>query len=106
MSTDDTETARLTPTGNDMTIYNALQTKSLLLESLAHCRELEIDLSQVGEIDSAGFQLLLLAKCESARQDKTLRLTAHSAAVREMLDFFNMAAHFGDPLVIPAREGH
>lgn len=106
MSTENKEIAQLAPTGNDLTIYSAMQTKPTILEALAHCTALEIDLSQVGEIDSAGFQLLLLAKREAARQGKTLRLAAHSAAVRETLDFFNMAAHFGDPLVIPAHEAH
>lgn len=105
MSTDSPSKILLTPSGNDMTIYSAEKTKPMLLDALSRCAELEIDLSRVGEIDSAGFQLLLLAKRESGHAGKALRLTAHSPAVREMLDFFNMAAYFGDPMVIPAREG-
>lgn len=90
--------------GDDMTIYNAIPQKNQLVEALAQCQELEIDLSLVGEIDTAGFQLLLLIKREAALQGKTARIVAHSTPVREVLDFFNMAAYFGDPLVIPARE--
>lgn len=88
---------------DDMTIYNALAQKSSLMEALEQCSDLEIDLSQVGEVDTAGFQLLLLTKREAALQNKRARIVAHSPAVHELLDFFNMAAFFGDPLVIPAR---
>lgn len=87
-----------------MTIYNALEQKKLLIEALSLCHDLEIDLSSVGEIDTAGFQLLLLAKREAMREGKTARIVAHSQAVRELLDFLNMAAQFGDPLLIPAQE--
>lgn len=89
---------------DDLTIYNALTQKASFMEALGQCRDLEIDLSHVGEVDTAGFQLLLLTKREAALQNKTARIVAHSPAVRELLDFFNMAAFFGDPLVIPARE--
>jgi hypothetical protein len=33
-----------------------------------------------------------------------LRIVGHGPAVREVIEFFNMAAFFGDPLVIPAGE--
>lgn len=89
---------------DDLTIYNALALKERLLTALASAQELELDLSQVSEIDTSGFQLLVLAKREAQRQSKTLRLVAHSAAVREVLDLYNMVAYFGDPLHIPAKE--
>lgn len=89
----------------DMTIYNALAIKDTLLGALAGCGELELDLAQVGEIDTTGVQLLILAKREANRLGKSLRLVAHSAAVREVLDFFDIVAYFGDPLHIPAQEG-
>lgn len=104
MNTENQDKITLTPDGNAMTVYSAEQTKAWLLDALAHCNELAIDLSQVGEMDSAGMQLLLLAKREAGRQGKTLRLASHSPAIVEMLDFFNMAAYFGDPMVIPARQ--
>ena len=33
---------------------------------------------------------------------KTHEITAAVEAVRDLLDFYNMAAAFGDPLLIPA----
>lgn len=87
-----------------LNIYEAASVKERLLSALAECEVLELDLSQVGEIDTSGFQLLILAKREASFQGKSLNLVAHSAAVREVMDFFNMVGFFGDPLLIPA--GH
>ncbi len=88
----------------DMTIYTASTQKLLLLEAVANYHELDLDLSQVGEMDTAGFQLLLLTKREATKSDKTVRITGHSKAVRELLDLYNMNSYFGDQLVIPAAE--
>jgi anti-anti-sigma factor len=96
-------TQRLTLT-EDLTIYTAIPLKDKLVAALAGCDELELDLSQVSEIDTAGFQLLVMAKREATRLSKALRVVAHSATVRELLDFYNTVAYFGDPLHIPAHE--
>lgn len=84
----------------EMTIYTAADTKVRLMPLLAQCTELEIDLSQVNEMDSAGLQLLLLAKRECAERNGNLHLVGHSQAVLEVLDMCNMTAYFGDPVVI------
>jgi anti-sigma B factor antagonist len=88
----------------DLTIYTALDTKRQLLDAVLATKTLELDLSQVGEMDTAGFQLLVLAKREAQRLDRSLRIVAHSPAVREVIEFYNMVAFFGDPVVIPAAE--
>ncbi|ANQ83496.1 lipid asymmetry maintenance protein MlaB [Azoarcus olearius] len=88
----------------DMTIYHAAEQKQQLVAALAQADELQIDLSAVAEIDTAGFQLLILVKREAQRLGKRARIVAHSAAVREVVDFFNMAAEFGDPMLMPAPE--
>ncbi len=90
---------------DDLTIYNAVEIKRRLLEAVRAPSALELDLSQVGEMDTAGFQVLILAKRESQRLGHDLRLVAHSQAVRDVLEIYNMLAYFGDPLVIPADEG-
>ena len=88
----------------DLTIYHALEQKARLLEALAECDELELDLLQVCEIDSAGLQLLILLKKEAQRAGKQVAIVAHSQAVRTVIDFCNLATELGDPLVIPAAE--
>ncbi|TWC28177.1 anti-anti-sigma factor [Pseudomonas sp. SJZ079] len=85
---------------DEMTIYTAADLKSQLLPHLAQPADLEIDLSQVAELDSAGLQLLILAKREATRLGGALRLSRHSRAVLEVFDLCNLAAFFGDPLVI------
>ena len=88
----------------DLTIYHALEQKQMLLDALATNSELELNLSQVSEMDTAGLQLLVLLKKEAQRAGKQVRIVAHSQAVSSVIDFCNMAAEFGDPLVIPAHE--
>lgn len=85
-----------------MSIYNAGEIKARLMDALSTSSILEIDLSHVSEMDTAGFQLLVMAKRESLRLGHTLRIVAHSPAVRDVIDFYNMDAFFGDPIVIPA----
>ncbi|QDF95528.1 anti-sigma B factor antagonist [Azoarcus sp. DD4] len=103
MSTDTPNSPRLAIV-EDMTIYHAAAQKQQLVDALAATDDLEIDLSAVAEIDTAGFQLLILVKREASRLGKKARIVAHSQAVREVVDFFNMAAEFGDPMLIPAQE--
>ena len=94
---------RLTIT-EDLTIYHALELKQTLLDTLANTSELELNLSQVKEMDTAGLQLLILLKREAQRAEKKVRIVAHSQAVSSVIDCCNLAAEFGDPLIIPARQ--
>ncbi|MGB4467888.1 MAG: STAS domain-containing protein [Azovibrio sp.] len=90
----------------DLTIYHAQEQKMLLLETLAQADAVELDLSQVSEMDTAGLQLLILLKREAQKAGKKATIAAHSQAVRSVIDFCNLAAYLGDPLVIPAQETH
>lgn len=84
----------------DMTIFEASALKDKLLQPLAECVEVEVDLAEVGEMDTAGLQLLLLAKHEANNRNATLRFTGHSQAVLEVLDLCNLIGHFGDPVLL------
>lgn len=86
----------------EMTIYTAAELKQRLVGALNAGGDLEIDLSDVSEIDSAGLQLLILAKREGTRRNKNVGLTGHSAAVIECLDLCNITAEFGDQVVLAA----
>jgi anti-anti-sigma factor len=90
----------------DLTIYHALEVKQTLLDALSTTTDLELNLSQVGEMDTAGLQLLILLKKEAQRAGKSVRIVAHSQAVSAVIDFCNMATEFGDPLIIPASQGN
>ena len=84
----------------EMTIYSAAHTKESLLSAMADCNEIEMSLAHISEIDSAGLQLLALAKREAVDRNKPLHFVAHSQAVLDMLDLCNLAGVFGDPLVL------
>lgn len=96
--------SQLLSLSGDLTIYHALEQKQLMLDALATTTELELNLSQVGEIDTAGLQLLILLKKEAQKAGKRVRIVAHSQPVSSVIDFCNMATEFGDPVVIPAHE--
>ncbi|MDD3609072.1 MAG: STAS domain-containing protein [Halothiobacillaceae bacterium] len=86
----------------DLTIYSAAAFRETLLELLVPGLTLEMDLGGVNELDTAGAQLLLVAKRELAAREGQLKLHNHSPAVIEVLDLLNLAGHFGDPLLIEA----
>jgi len=87
----------------EMTIYHAEAIKDELMHSLERSDVIDLDLSLVTEIDTAGIQLLMLAKRECQQHGKMLNIVAHSPAVHELIDIYNIAGFFGDPLIIPAR---
>jgi anti-sigma B factor antagonist len=92
----------------ELTIYTALELKDKLLNGLSANRELELDLSEVGEFDAAGLQLLVMIKQEASALGKELRFTGHTQVVLDLLDLSGLAGFFGDPLLIvrnPQQEG-
>jgi len=78
----------------ELTIYTAAETKEKIATFLRGEQPLEIDLSQVGEIDTAGLQLLLLARREAAAQQKVLIFAEPSAAVQSCWQLCNFDAAF------------
>lgn len=87
-----------------MTIYNAAQLKARMLQALDSAGQVELDLARVEELDSAGFQVLVLAKREAVQRGHSLRIVAHSPEVQEVLDLCGMASWFGDPLLVSASD--
>ncbi len=69
----------------ELTIYTALDAKQRLLASLAQGETVEADLRGVSEFDSAGLQILLLARSEALRAGKNLHWVGFSRAVEEVL---------------------
>lgn len=82
----------------DLTIYRAAELKPLLLALPAGDAAVELDLSQVDEIDSAGIQLLLLARREAQARARGWRIHATSPAVDEALALLGL----GDLVARPA----
>ncbi|HUY03553.1 MAG TPA: STAS domain-containing protein [Rhodocyclaceae bacterium] len=85
----------------EMTVHCAWQLRDEILALLPQEGELSVELSGVSEIDSAGLQLMLQVK---RSHGPALRFINHSPAVLQILDIAHLAAHFGDPMVIPSGE--
>jgi anti-sigma B factor antagonist len=86
----------------ELTIYRAAELKPVLLSAVEAHPSVEIDLAAVSEIDTAGVQLLMLAKRSAHARQAELRLAAHSPAVVDAFELLDLAAFFGDDLVVPA----
>ena len=86
----------------ELTIYRAADLKVSVLEALRKARVLEIELSGVTELDTAGLQVLMLAKQTAAAEQRELRLVQHSPAVVEIFEMLDLGAFFGDAVLIHA----
>lgn len=84
----------------EMTINRAAELKDLIVPALTSDQDIEIDLSRVTELDSAGLQVMVSSKLESIVRGTTLSFVGHSPAVREVLDLCDVGGFFGDPMVI------
>lgn len=87
----------------EFTIFSALAQKEQLLAALRAMPaggELDVDLADVSEIDTAGLQLMLLVKREAAQAGASVRFVRHSDAVLDLIDLCGLASQFGDPLLI------
>ena len=83
----------------ELTIYRAAELCDVLKAALAAVPEhgtLGLDLRAVSELDSAGAQLLLAAQKSALATGRTLRVTASSAAVDEVLAILRLERQFAD----------
>ena len=87
----------------ELSIFTAAALRQQLLDALDTGADVEVDLSEVAEVDSAGMQLMVAAKREAALRNKSLRFCGHSPAVFEIVELCNLAGHLGDPLLISSR---
>jgi len=84
----------------DLTIYEAAQRKLEFMEQLQATDVLEIDLANVGEMDTSGLQLLMLVKKEAQLLGKRVRFVGHSKAVVDVLELADLIPAFGDPVLM------
>ena len=75
----------------ELTIYTAAALKPTLLTALSDNASLELDLSSVSEMDSAGLQLLLLLKREANRLNHSVKLSGSNSVIDEVLELCNLS---------------
>jgi anti-sigma B factor antagonist len=91
----DSDGRRRLALAGELTIYAAAAVKAPLLAPLADADAIDIDLAGVSEIDTAGVQLLLLARREAEAAGKRLAFAAPSAAVAELAALYGLDGFAG-----------
>lgn len=94
-----TEKQRLAIEG-ELNIYTSNAWKKRLHDLVEQGGNLELDLRAVQELDTAGLQLLIMAKKEATVRSQQLLISNHSQAVLEVFDLCGVAAFFGDPILL------
>ncbi|UVL86149.1 STAS domain-containing protein [Pseudomonas sp. B21-028] len=84
----------------ELSIYTAADWKRRLDDLSGQGGDLELDLGAVQALDTAGLQLLMMAKKEMIARGQLLRLTHHSHAVLEVFGLCDIADFFGDPILL------
>jgi anti-anti-sigma factor len=84
----------------ELTIYSVTEARDQLCAALDQQPGLQLNLSGLEELDTAGVQLLAWIKQEAKRRGKTLVLFAHSPAVVEVFDLLQVAGLFGDSILL------
>jgi len=77
-----------------MTVANAAYLKDSLMADAFNGKAVTLDLSGVEEMDSAGFQLLVLARREAANKRLPFRVSSASRAVMDVLSLFRAEKDF------------
>ncbi|GAA0463496.1 hypothetical protein Ade02nite_30250 [Paractinoplanes deccanensis] len=78
-------TVRRIVADDELTIVTAAEHRERLLAALAEGDGVRVDLSAVGEIDTAGLQVLLLARNEGERLHVPVEFADPSPAVTDVL---------------------
>lgn len=81
-----------------MIFARAVELRATLLASLSERPSpIQLDLSSVTELDSAGVQLLLLLKMTAKARGISLRVVGQSSIVLRTLELLRLDEHFGTP---------
>ncbi|MDH5324916.1 MAG: STAS domain-containing protein [Gammaproteobacteria bacterium] len=74
----------------ELTIYTANEFKTALLKHFKNLVSLELDLSKVSDLDTAGIQILRVAHKDLAKQGIQLNVVNHSAATLEAFKLYKL----------------
>ena len=95
--------ALLLKIAGDMTTHSLQGIKEAVAEGILKADRVELDLSGVEDMDSAGFQLMYAIKKHADSRQLELNLKACSSAVMTYMRSYNMLDQFG--IDTPAPEG-
>lgn len=83
----------------ELTIYSVAEVKEHLALAMQQGEDVVVNLAEVTDVDTAGLQLLLLARC---RPGWRVSYVQHSPEVLRLLLLSDMGRLLGDPLAMAA----
>jgi anti-anti-sigma factor len=72
----------------ELSIYSADEFKKCYAKEGAKFKKIEIDLSSVSRLDSAGFQVLLMTRCDARRGDRVIQFVNPSEEVVRLYEMY------------------
>jgi len=82
----------------DMTIYAIADLKEAITPEITGQAIVDLNLSEVEEIDSAGIQLIMALRNHLIKANKTIQLTGTNGTVSKLLEVYGLSnEHFGKP---------
>jgi anti-anti-sigma factor len=81
------DTLLLTLAG-EMTVYSVAKLKNILIKELTSCSGITMNLAEVDEADTSGFQLLLFLKREADMLGKSFRITEVSSRLKSIFTLY------------------
>jgi anti-anti-sigma factor len=97
-----TEMQHLTLAG-ELTVLNACDIRNRLLTALDDTDGVDVDLSQVTEVDTAGVQLIVAAKREAEERHKALHFSGCSGQVLDVMGLLGLSAYLTDAMGVDTR---
>jgi len=83
----DNDMLHLAITG-EITVYSVVKLKEIIINELKSCSGITMDLAEVGEADTSGFQLLLFLKREAELLGKSFRITETGLRLKSILALY------------------
>ncbi len=78
----------------DMTIYHAQEMLQAITPHTEDCKQFELDLSGVEDIDSAGIQLLIMLDVKSREKNGETVIAEPSGSVYDVLNLYRLVQRF------------
>jgi len=75
----------------EMTVYSVAKLKDILIKELKSCSGMTMDLSEVDEADTSGFQLLLFLKREAESLGKSFKISKVSPRLKSIFTLYKEA---------------
>jgi len=72
----------------EMTVYSAAGLKDVLIKELKSCRGIILNLAEINEADTSGFQLLLFLKREAGLMGKSFRIVEVSSRLKSIFTLY------------------